>query len=139
LAFAWGLLGDEVAAALHRRSADSESPIIAADLGTCRRPITMGEGIWWVELFGSKVAGQVAVAIGPETGPGSANPATAFRKPAEFHKRAKALSFGVFTQESLSAWLSAPLYAPNKQLPTLLKKGSQAARRRQRWGRRRRP
>lgn len=121
MAFAWGLLGDEVAAALHRRSADSESPIIAADLGTCRRPITMGEGIWWVELFGSKVAGQVAVAIGPETGSESANPTTAFRKPADWHKRAKALHFGVYTPESLSTWLSAPLYVPAKQLPPLLK------------------
>jgi hypothetical protein len=99
----------------------------------------MGESLWWVELFGPRVAGQIAVAIGPETGPESASVATAFAKPADWYKRAKAQRCGSFTPESLADWLLAPLYAPNKQLPPLLKKGSQAARRRQRWRRRRRP
>ena len=126
LVFAWDLLEGEAATALHRRFADAESPIGSADLGSRRRRITVGESsLWWVELSGARVAGQVAVAIGPESGPESASPATAFRKPADWHKRAKALHFGAFTPESLSAWLKAPLYATT--LPPLLKKGSQAA------------
>jgi hypothetical protein len=67
------------------------------------------------------------VAIGPETGPESANPATAFAKPADCYKRAKNVNVAAFTPESIADWLLAPLYAPKKQLPPLLKKGSQAA------------
>ena len=79
---AWDLAPVEVGAALIRRLADPVFPVSAADLGSRRRQFTVAEGLWWTELFGPHVAGLVAVAIGPETGPESANPVTAFAKPA---------------------------------------------------------
>jgi hypothetical protein len=69
--------------------------------------------------------GQVAVDIGHETGPDSAAPAAAFAKPADRYTWAKTYHFGVYTLESSSAWLSAPLCTTT--LPPLLEKGGQAA------------
>jgi len=134
---AWDLLPVEVGAALTRRLADPELPVSAANLGSRRRQFTVAEGLWWTELFGPHVAGLVAVAIGPETGPERKNAGTAFAGPERLYQSAKALKFRVFTLGSMAAWLSPPSVRPTLPHP-LVKKESKWPSRRQRGCRRKR-
>ena len=91
---AWGLLPVEVGAALIRRLADPELPVSAANLGSRRRQFTVAEGLWWTELFGPHVAGLVAVAIGPETGPSGFEARGSVKMPPSWPPRGAALVVG---------------------------------------------